>query len=630
MNKSAQIVEGAVGGAFLFEDVYPSIDGSRFPVKRVVGERVEVWADIIHHGRDVTAASLIWRREGERDSRRAPMTHHSNDRWFGAFIPEEPGRYSYAIEAWTDQFATWRQAFMRKRHAGIDVDNDAIEGAGMLTKAQAGGTDATSIILRQCETFLQTGDAGALLTDELKEAMAESQFRLDLTRSQLFPLIVDRERARFAAWCDMAPRSQGTAPGPHETFKDCIARLADVEAMGFDVICLPPVHPGSTSAGPVAEGGRGAGYPELGTIEDFRDFVAACRPRGLELALTFAAQCSLDHPWLTEHPQWFRRRPDGSPRAAEMDGETCEDIVLPDFDCADAGALWDALRDVVLFWIEQGVKIFRVDNPERTPLPFWEWLIQEIQHRHADVIFVAGAVARPKLMTVLAKLGFTQCCAFLASRTQKWELEQYVAELTAYPAREFLRPNFFVNTADMLSRHPDSGESWMFRSRVALAGTLSSSYAIFNGFELAEHEAMLDHEDYLNSDKFQIKVRDWNTHHNIKSYISALNRIRRDNAALQQNSNLHFVTTDDSNVIAFVKQSADQTNSVGVAIALSPDVHEFWLPLGDTLITVDGERRHVAAVENLVTGEQSALDWGGIKLRIEPDRDPALFFRCLA
>jgi starch synthase (maltosyl-transferring) len=317
-------------------------------------------------------------------------------------------------------------------------------------------------------------------------------------------------------------------------------------------------------------------------------------------------------------------------RYAENPPKKYEDIVNPDFSSEDAGSLWIALRDVVLFWIDQGVKIFRVDNPHTKPLRFWEWLIQEVQQRHPDVVFLAEAFTRPKLMKGLAKLGFTQSYTYFTWRTQKWEIEQYLNELIAYPERDFYRPNFFVNTPDILPYHLQSGEPWMFKSRVALAGTLSSTYGIYNGFELLEHEPIPGREEYVDSEKYEIKVRDWNKLGNIKPYIAELNRVRRENAGLQQTYDLRFVGIDDPNVTAFVKQSADQSNTVAVAIALTRDIHEFWLPLGDTLINVNGERRHAAAVENLVTRERSALNWGGIKVRIEPDRDPALFFRCLA
>ena len=651
MNKTAQTVESAaLSGVFHIEDVYPLVDGGRFAVKRIVGERVEVWADVYRDGHDSIACAVVWRLENDREWQRAPMVHHTNDRWGGAFVPDQPGRYVYAIEAWTDEFATWRHGFELKQQAGADLTLEAIEGAGMLTKAQAGGQAAAAVILRQCEDFLQTGDAAPLLTDELQDAMAESQLRPDLTRSQLFPFVADRPRARSGAWYEMVPRSQSKTPGQHGTFQDCIARLADVGAMGFDVVYFTPIHPigrtnrkgrnnavsaqdgdpGSPYAIGAAEGGHDSVHPELGTLEDFRGFVAACKSLDMEVALDFAVQCSPDHPWLKQHPQWFRRRPDGSMRYAENPPKKYEDIVNPDFSSQDSGALWNALRDVVLFWIDQGVSIFRVDNPHTKPFPFWEWLIHDVQLRHPDVLFLAEAFTRPKLMKGLAKLGFSQSYTYFTWRTQKWELEQYLNELTGYPEREFYRPNFFVNTPDILPYHLQSGEEWMFKSRVALAATLSSSYGIYSGFELLEHDPIPGKEEYLDSEKYEIKVRDWDRPGNIKPYIRELNRARRQNAALQQTGNLRFLPIEDGNVIGFVKESVNQTNSVIVAIALSRDPHEFWLPLGDVQVGMADDRRHVAAVENVITGERHPVEWGGIHLRIDPTRDPALLFRCLA
>ncbi len=639
MNQTIKTVESAGAGAFHIEDVYPLIDGGRFPVKRIAGERVEVWADIYRDGHDLVNAALVWRREGDREWRYEPMIHHSNDRWGGSFMPDAPGRYVYAIEAWTDEFATWRHGFERRQETGADLTLDAIEGAAMLSKAQAGG-HAAAVILRQCEDFLRTGETAPLLSDELKNAMAVSQLRPDLTRSALFPFVADRPRARFGAWYQMMPRSQGPTQGRHGTFKDCIARVPDIAAMGFDVVYLTPIHPigdvgredhpGNPYAIGSAEGGHDAVHPELGTLEDFRALVAACRQHDMEVALDFAVQCSPEHPWLEQHPQWFRRRPDGSIRLAGKMSEKHEDIIDPDFSSLDAGALWNALRDVVLFWIEQGVRIFGVDDPHARPFRFWEWLIHDIQLRHPDVIFLAEAFARPKPMTGLAKLGFTQSCTYFPWRTRKWELEQYLNELVAYPARDFFRPNFFVNTPDILPFHLQSGEPWMFKSRAALAATLSATYGIYNGFELLEHDSLPGREQYLDSDKFEIKARDWDKPDNIKPYIRDLNRARRENTALQQTSHLRFLAVDDGNVIGFVKELINQSNSVVVAIALSGDVHEFWLPLGDIEVGMSGDRRHVAALENLITGERHPVEWGGIRLRIDPMSDPALLFRCLA
>jgi starch synthase (maltosyl-transferring) len=650
VNKSTQITESvAAGGAFIIADVYPSIDGGQFPIKRIVGEPIEVWVDIYRDGHQVIAAALVWRREEDRDWHRAPMRHGGDDRWGGSFIPDQLGRYVYAIEAWTDDFATWRHGIELKQEAGQDITLDALEGAGMLTKAQGIGPAASALILRQCEEYLRTGDPAPLLLPALRDAMAESQWRPDLTRSQLFPLMMDRPLARSSAWYAMMPRSQGRIPGQHGSFKDCIARLPDVAAMGFDVVYLPPIHPigrthrkgpnnaanaqpgdpGSPYAIGSAAGGHDAVHPELGKLADFRDFVKASKVLGIEVALDFAVQCSPDHPWVTQHPGWFRKRPDGSMRYAENPPQQRTDIVTPDFGCKDAGSLWNALRDVVLFWIDQGVRIFHVDEPHTKPLQFWQWLIREVQLRHPEVIFFAASYTRRKLVKGLAKLGFTQSQSYFMWRTQKSELEAYVRELTDYPDRDFCRPNFFVSTLDVLPFQLQGGEPWMFKSRVALAATLSAAYGITNGFELLEHEAIPGKEEYLDPEEYAIRVRDWEQPDNIKPYICTLNAVRRANPALQQTSRIRFVPIDEADVIAFMKQSVDHSNTVAVVIALSREPHEFWFPIPDIRTGAAHQRSPVAAVENLITGERHPVEWGGIRLRLDPMHDPALLFRCL-
>jgi starch synthase (maltosyl-transferring) len=650
VNKPNRSVGSVTRDAFHIEDIYPSVDNGRFAVKRVVGAPVDVWADIFRDGHDATAADLIWRREQDTDWNRTPMRLHNNDRWTASFTPQHVGRHVYAIEAWTDEFATWRHGFELKDAAGQDVALDALEGAGLLTKAQSGGADAAAVILRQCEQFLQTGDTASLLTPDLREAMAESQDRADLTRSQLYPLTVDRALACCGAWYEMVPRSQGREPGRHGTFRDCIERLPDIAAMGFDVVYFTPIHPigqthrkgrnnaltaavgdpGSPYAIGSEDGGHDAVHPELGTLDDFHALVVAARRLNIEVALDIAVQCSPDHPWLREHPQWFKRRPDGSMRYAENPPKKYEDIVNPDFTCDDAGSLWNALRDVVLFWLGHGVRIFRIDNPHTKPLPFWEWLIREVQTRDPGVIFLAEAFTRPKLMKALAKRGFTQSYTYFTWRTHKWEMEEYLRELTSYPERDFYRPNFFVSTPDILPYHLQGGEPWMFKSRLALAATLSATYGIYNGFELIEHDAIPGKEEYLNSEKYEIKVRDWDQPGNIKPYIRGLNFARRANPALQQTRNLRFVTIDDPNVTGFVKTSDNGTNTVAAVIALSRDPHDIWLPLNDVQVKIGDEMRTVVAVENLLTGERHAVEWGGLRLRIDPSHDPALLFRCMA
>jgi starch synthase (maltosyl-transferring) len=579
------------------------------------------------------------------------MRHVENDRWVGSFTPTEPGRYHYALETWTDTFATWRRDFLLKQKAGQNVEMEAREGRALIADIRSGSRAARKLLEKAAQSFDEKADASVLLTEEVGDAMSQAQPRPDLAWSRSFPLIIDRERARSGAWYEIFPRSQGRTPGRHGTFDDCIARLPDIAALGFDVVYLPPIHPiGTTNrkgrnnalkadasdpGSPYAIGAKGGGHDavhaQLGTLQDFRRFVAACQKHGMEVALDFATQCSLDHPWLKEHPDWFKRRPDGSIKYAENPPKRYEDIVNPDFYCDDRMALWTAWRDVVQFWVDNGVRIFRVDNPHTKPFPFWQWLIRDIQSRDPGVIFLSEAFTRPKVMKALAKLGFSQSYTYFTWRTTKEEFSAYLSELTRYPERDFFRPNFFVNTPDILPFHLQGGEPWVFKTRVALAATLSSNYGVYSGFELLEHIPVAGKEEYLDSEKYEIKVRDWDAPGNIKAYIAELNRIRRANPALLQTSDLRWAQVDSENVIGFVKESGAHDNAVGVAISLAGAApQEFWFHFGDMEIGPPDARRRITAIEHLRTGERRAVEWGGVRLRVDPRHDPAILFRCIA
>jgi starch synthase (maltosyl-transferring) len=649
-NASVPPVGDVSGRRIFIEDVYPLVDAGRFPVKRVAGEPIEVWADIFRDGHVVLAAELIWRPEASEQWSRVAMRLAGNDRWTASFIPPTPGRYVYAIEAWTDAYATWRREFELKRQAGLNVKLEIEEGRHLLAALKP-RDEAEARLIRNIRLTCALADDPAPLLSEEVAAVASKGPQADLTRSAKFPLVVDRPVARAGAWYEMMPRSQGMVPGRHGTFDDCIARLPEIAALGFDVLYLPPIHPigcvnrkgrnnslvaaagdpGSPYAIGSAEGGHDAVHRELGTLADFRRLVLACAEHRMEVALDFAIQCSPDHPWLKEHPEWFKRRPDGSIQYAENPPKKYEDIVNPDFYGIDSEGLWRALRDVVLFWVRQGVRIFRVDNPHTKPFPFWEWLIREVQAFDPNVVFLSEAFTRPKVMKALAKLGFSQSYTYFTWRTGKEELQAYLSEITGYPEREYFRPNFFVNTPDILPVHLQSGEPWMFKARVALAATLSGNYGIYNGFELLEHAPIPGKEEYLNSEKYELKVRDWNKPGNIKDYIGELNRIRRGNPALLQTSRLRFAQLDDAEVTGFVKESTDGHNAVAVAVALAKKgPREFWFHFGDIEIGPPDARSRVKAIENLVSGERHVLEWGGVRLRIDQQQDPALLFRCQA
>lgn len=636
------------GPRFKIEDIYPRVDGGQYPVKRIAGEIVDVWADIFREGHDVIAAALLWRSESADDWRLEPMTLHNNDRWHGRFTPPAPGSYLYRIEAWTDQFATWRKEFKLKLDAGQDVSLDVREGFDLVAELEP-GERASMMFAEAARRFTDTSDAAGLMDDALLAAMS-SGLRSDLSRSQALPLTVDRERARSGAWYEMVPRSQSPVAGQHGTFDDCIARVPEIAALGFDVLYLTPIHPighinrkgknnavtskpgdpGSFYAIGNEHGGHDAVHPELGTLDDFARLVEACKQHKMEIALDIAVQCAPDHPWLKQHPEWFKMRPDGSMRYAENPPKKYEDIVNPDFASADRISLWVALRDVILLWVARGVNIFRIDNPHTKPLPFWEWMIREVRAQHPDVIFLAEAFTRPKIMKSLAKIGFTQSYSYFTWRTGKEEIQAYLSELTRYPEREYYRANFFVTTPDILPVQLQSGEPWLFKARAMLAATLSSNYGIYNGYELLEHEPIPGREEYSHSEKYEIKTRDWNKPGNIKDYLKRINTIRRANQALLQTQDLRFLQINDDNVIGFIKQSVDGSNAVAAAIALSPGLHEFWLHFADRQIGPPEAMRPVRSIENLVTGERHMLEWNGVRLHIDPANDPALLFRCHA
>jgi starch synthase (maltosyl-transferring) len=645
---NASLLGDRDGRRICIEAVYPCVDAGRFPVKRIAGEPIEVWADIFRDGHAVLAAELLWRPQASNDWSRVAMRLDGNDRWTASFTPARPGRYVYAIEAWTDLFASWRRDFLAKRDAGQDVKLEVEEGRSLLGLLAPDDAAQARLVRDACRASKRDGDAAPLLSEPLAQ-IATAAIRADLTRSAEFPLVADRARARAGAWYEMMPRSQSPIAGRHGTFDDCIARLPEIAALGFDVLYLPPIHPigrtnrkgrnnalkaaagdpGSPYAIGSVEGGHDAVHPELGTLADFRRLVQACANHGMEVALDFAIQCAPDHPWLAQHPEWFTRRPNGSIKYAENPPKKYEDIVNPDFYGANHEALWRALRDVVLFWREQGVRIFRVDNPHTKPFPFWEWMINEVQAVDPNVIFLSEAFTRPKVMKALAKLGFSQSYTYFTWRTGKDELQAYLSEITGYPEREYFRPNFFVNTPDILPYHLQSGEPWMFKARAALAATLSGNYGIYNGFELIEHTPIPGREEYLNSEKYELKVRDWNQPGNIKDYIGRLNQIRRANPALQQTSNLRFAQLDDSEVTGFVKESFAGDNAVAAAIALAKEgPREFWFHFGDIEIGPKDARRRVRAIKNLITGEQHTLEWGGVRLQIDQRHDPALLFAC--
>jgi starch synthase (maltosyl-transferring) len=640
-------------GRIQIEDVYPELDGGRYPVKRIAGDIFEVWADLFCDGHVKLAAVLRYRPPGGAWCE-APFTFFDNDRWVGRFRLDRVGLWRYTIEAWIDRFESWRDEFEKKRDADQAGGLELVEGRALLEAAlpQVPPDDAMQLrqVLRHFDAADIEGRAISMLSAGVRALMARTSPRADSTLyARELEIVVDREAARFAAWYEMFPRSQGREPGRSATFDDCIARLPEIAALGFDVVYLPPIHPigrvnrkgrnNANTAGPgepgspyaigSVEGGHRAVNAELGTLADFRRFVHAATELGLEVALDFAIQCAPDHPWVREHPEWFRFRPDGTIKYAENPPKKYEDIVNVDFANPDWRGLWNELRDTVLFWIDEGVRTFRVDNPHTKPLPFWEWLIREIKARRPEVVFLSEAFTRPKMMQALAKAGFTQSYTYFTWRNSKAELIEYLTELTQGVAKEYFRPNFFTNTPDILPFFLQQGGRAAFRIRLMLAATLSSSYGIYNGFELCEATPLPGREEYLNSEKYEYKVWDWDRPVNIKEDIRVLNQFRRDNPAMHELTNLLFLNCADPNILAYAKLSADRANCVVGAVNLDPlNVHEadIELPLHRFGLAPDAE----FALQEAFTGQVIACRGATQHLCLDPATNPAVFFLLLA
>jgi len=607
------------GARIAVENVAPAVDGGLFAAKCVAHDRVRVQADIYTDGHEKLAAQVLWRAADETEWRSAPMRELANDRWEAHISPCRVGRHEFLVSAWRDTWQTFRADLVKKRDAGQDLQADLLDGAALLRDALARGQDMASdeAVLAPLKAALEAGPgadpaqrAAALLDDGVAAAMhALSDKPFHYLSPAPYPLWVDRPLARFASWYELFPRSQAATPGVHGTFDDVIARLPEVRDMGFDVLYLPPIHPigrthrkgpnnslesldddvGSPYAIGAPEGGHDAVHPELGTLADFLRLVRRTREHGMEIALDFAIQCSPDHPWLARHPDWFERRADGTIRYAENPPKKYEDIVNVSFygssgRRARKSSLWLALRDIVLFWIEHGVRIFRVDNPHTKPLPFWEWLIGEVQGRHPDVIFLSEAFTRPKMMYRLAKVGFTQSYTYFTWRNTRRELTEYLEELSSAPAADFFRPNFFVNTPDINPYFLQTSGRPGFLIRAALAATTSGLWGVYSGFELCEFQPVPGKEEYLDSEKYQLRQRDWQAPGNIIAQIAQLNAIRRANPALQTHSGFNALESGNEQVLCFWKATPCLGNVVLAVISLDP--HEpqtarieapFWL-----------------------------------------------------
>ena len=627
------------------EAVTPAVDDGRFPAKRTVGQTVQVEADIICDGHEMLAASLHWRAADDAAWSQTRMAELNNDRWAASFTLDRPGRHEFVVEAWQDVFGAFRYEVTKKHGAGLNLDLELREGFSLVQEAAHRSPE-----LRRIAAELADADADrrleVLMSARVATLMDDADTRPFAVRSPV-PYGVDAERigAGFASWYEIFPRSQSPVPGRHGTFDDVIARLPAIADMGFDVLYFPPIHPigrtnrkgrnNSLTPGPddpgspyaigSADGGHDALHPELGTLDDFRRLVAAAAGHGLEIALDFAIQCSPDHPWLREHKDWFSWRPDGSIRYAENPPKKYEDIVNVAFYAeAAVPSLWVALRDVVQFWVDQGVRLFRVDNPHTKPFPFWEWMIGDIRARHPDVVFLAEAFTRPKVMYRLAKVGFSQSYTYFTWRNTAGELREYLQELTTTAPKDFFRPHFFVNTPDInpIFLH-DSGRPG-FLLRAALAATLSGLWGVYNGFELCEARSLRGREEYLDSEKYEITAWDHDRPGHIKDEICQLNHIRRTNPALHNHLGVTFLACANPNVLCFAKIAG--ANIVVAAISFDPrQPQEVDFELPAALLRVP--EGAVLRGEDLMGG--GVADWraGWRHHRIDPNVLPFALWR---
>jgi starch synthase (maltosyl-transferring) len=635
----------------VIENLDPYI--GRYPIKRVIGQELTVAADIFKDGHDQLSAVLKWREKGRSDWFESPMRPTTNDRWEGLCHFSENAPYELTIEAWQDDFRSWQVEYGKKFAAGItNLSTELEEGAKLAEKTAARAArsqDKERLVsyakqLRKAD--IQSG-AEVAKNPELMGLMAAWPDRSLSTEFRPYiDITVDRPKALFAAWYEFFPRSAEGKGNEGSKFRDCLPRVDDAKAMGFDVIYFPPIHPiGFTNRKgrnnsvtcepgepgvPYAIGSQFGGHkavePELGTLEDFDWLVKEVHARGMEIALDFAINCSPDHPYVKEHPDWFFHRPDGSIKYAENPPKKYEDVFPLNFYNKDWRALWEEMRDVILFWAQHGVRTIRVDNPHTKPVAFWEWLIAEVQKQFPDTVFLAEAFTRPKMMKALAKVGFTQSYTYFTWRNTKWELVEYLTELTQTEMKYYFRGNFFTNTPDILPFFLQTGGRPAFLIRAVLAATLTTVYGIYSGFELCENVGIPGKEEYLNSEKYQFKERDWNAPGNIKEYITKLNRIRQTNRALHDYENLRFHTAENEQVLFYSKTTEALDNVVLVLVNLDPFNTQsafVYVPIEDFGINeADPYQLH-----DLLTDEKFV--WKGRRnfVMLDPHNRPAHVFR---
>ncbi|HEY5691550.1 MAG TPA: alpha-1,4-glucan--maltose-1-phosphate maltosyltransferase [Cyclobacteriaceae bacterium] len=631
----------------LIENVAPQVDDGKYPAKRTVGERVDVTADIFADGHDHIRADVLFKKKGEKSWERTPMTARGNDSWRASFIVDQQAVYLFTVEAWIDLFDTWYDGFKKKANANLDVQLELREGTLLLKKISASKQDNLESLSKRLEDKRKYDDnVRFVCSEEFADIVNRNPLRQFESRySKELVLNVESSRVLFSSWYEFFPRSSSTG-NKHGSFQDAIKILPRIESMGFDVLYFPPIHPigelnrkgpnnnvkskpgdpGSPWAIGSKAGGHKAIHSELGTLADYQNLIAEAKKRGIDIAFDLAFQCAPDHPYVKDKPQWFKQRPDGSIQYAENPPKKYQDIYPFDFECEEWKDLWNELLSVVLYWVEKGVTIFRVDNPHTKPIAFWEWVIAEVHKDHPDVIFLAEAFTRPKVMSSLAKVGFTQSYTYFTWRVNKGEIMEYMNELVLGQSRNYFRPNFWPNTPDILPYHLQHQDQNIFIIRLILAATLSSNYGIYGpAYEFCVNDPIPGREEYNNSEKFEVKRYDWKSTNRMTDIITLVNRVRKQHQALHSTWNIHFCTIENPNMLAYIKYTEDLHDIILVVVNLDQfNKQHGYVQLPRTLLGLEGNIN--IKLNDLVTSDWYTWtqEWNYVEL--EPNRMPFHLF----
>jgi starch synthase (maltosyl-transferring) len=632
----------------VIENIQPQVDGGRYPAKRAIGERVDVTADIFGDGHDHIRAEVLYKKKGSTEWHSVEMTHVGNDSWKASFMVREKVPYVFTVQAWIDHLDTWYDGFKKKAAAGIDVSVELMEGEILLKKiSEQGGHDVTIASEKLSSKYEYAARVKFVLEPAFEKLVHHYPLREFETRfGKELDVIVEFPKAAFSSWYELFPRSASLEGGKHGTFKDVVKLLPRISSMGFDVLYMPPIHPigklnrkgknntvraqqgepGSPWAIGSDEGGHKSIHPELGTLDDYKKLIAEAKKLNIDIALDLAYQCAPDHPYVKEHPEWFKQRPDGSIQYAENPPKKYQDIYPFNFETEQWQELWNELLSVILYWVDQGVTIFRVDNPHTKPIPFWEWAIAETHKLHADVIFLSEAFTRPKIMASLGKSGFTQSYTYFTWRVSKEELTAYMNELVNGPSRNYFRPNFWPNTPDILPFHLQHQGENIFILRLALAATLSSNYGMYGpAYELYDNTPLPGREEYHDSEKFEIKKYDWKRTNRMTDIITIINKARKNHPALQSTWNIHFCEVSDPNLIAYCKVTDDLSDIILTVVNLDPNnKHAGYLQLPKSLLKL-GDKLNIK-LHDIMTDERYTWtqEWNFVELN--PDKLPFHIF----